>query len=184
MDEFKVGDRVRIRSDIGSFGLSESIVEQFGLNGVIDSMTVGGLYDVAVEGKTAIWRWFGYQLELVNHKKVKITRYANVYEDNQIIHRTKESAIANAVEGSVLAIAVELVGYYDLKPVVVLKPCPFCGCEGVLSKDEYWPDCKLVPDVHYGVGCTTDDCRCEIDESEFFLESEGEAIKQWNDRNN
>ena len=63
-----------------------------------------------------------------------------------------------------------------------LKPCPFCGGEGIVDIREYWPDCKRYPETTYGSGCSTNNCRCELSSDEYYWESEAEAITAWNTR--
>ena len=55
------------------------------------------------------------------------------------------------------------------------NPCPFCNSPAFVFEYKYWPDCAKKPSIYYGSGCTTDDCRCEVDSETCFLDTIEEA---------
>ena len=60
-----------------------------------------------------------------------------------------------------------------------LKPCPFCGEPAAIW---YFPqhDRPLLKEAYY-VGCTNDNCGCEIEKPGAF-KSLDEAVEAWNRR--
>ncbi len=60
-----------------------------------------------------------------------------------------------------------------------LKPCPFCGEDAAIW---YFPqhDRPLLKEAYY-VGCTNDNCGCEIEKPGAF-KSLDEAVEAWNRR--
>ena len=65
----------------------------------------------------------------------------------------------------------------------LLLRCPFCGGKARLGWEEYYEGCySKQPKYRYGVGCDTDWCYCQYDETGFWLHTKEEAIKQWNTR--
>ena len=60
-----------------------------------------------------------------------------------------------------------------------LKPCPFCGEDGIIG---YFPaDERLNAKEAYYVGCSNDNCGCEIDHAGGFRTLD-QAIHVWNTR--
>lgn len=61
-----------------------------------------------------------------------------------------------------------------------LKPCPFCGSDGVMFEDLRYRNDPLDMWVVYGVKCSNKDCI--MDQTQHYYPYESSARQAWNRR--